>query len=593
MEYQTRASGFIVPRSASADLAESGASRELRERIAELEYSSGNDDGDRWLPMAAAGEALEFSRGFVGDIMRLARIYWLKSPLIRRGVNVKADYVFARPVTIASPDEDVNAVLQTFIDDERNQTEFTSHASRIQLERELQTDGNLFFAMLPNAETGRIRIKTLPADEITDIITDPNDRHAAQYYKREWLERTTDMATGATKETKRVAFYRDWRYKPDQDRSSIGKAEVIEGVYVYHVKTGGFSNWKFGVSELYAALDWAKAYKTFLENWATIVQAYARFAFKLTTTGGRQGAVNARNRLNTRLGVAGAGATDTNPAPVTGATFIAPEGNDITPIRTSGATTSAEDGRRLLLMVAASFGLPETFFGDVSVGTLATATSLDRPTELMLSNRQQLWRDIYHDIFRFVVEWAIRAPNGPLRGIGSIERNEFGEDEIIYNDDAPKIVITFPSVLEADPQKIIASIKQGATLDGATPNVIPDFRIIARMVLTALGENDIDETIDALFPTDESAKPVAPAPAAPGAPDDGTGNDPAERGTAARSGPPTGARGQSSASPEGEAVREASAALREAITALARTLAPATAESVLNGRARVLEGGSQ
>lgn len=568
MRYTTRESGFAVP--ASVDLRENGTTRELRERIAELEFASGNDDGSVWLPMGAAAENLEFSRGFVNDIIRLARIMYLKNPLIKRGVDVKADYVFARAVSISAPDEDINAVIQTFLDDDRNQDTFSSHSIRIQREKELQTDGNIFFALIPNAETGRVRVRTLPADEITDILTDPNDRNAKWYYKRVWIERTTDMATGDVKETRRTAYYRDWRYKPDEERPTIGGAEVIEGVYVYHVKAGGFSDWKFGISELYAALDWAKAYKTFLENWSTIVAAYARFAFKVTTTGGAQGAKAARKKIETRLG-AGA-SVDTNPSPTTGSVFVAPEGNSIEPIRTSGATTSAEDGRRLLLMVAASFGLPETFFGDVSVGTLATATSLDRPTELMLSNRQQLWRDIYIDILRFVIEWAVRAPNGPLRGIAEAQTNEYGEDELVYDDGPPKIVVDFPSVIEIDTEAKIRAITQGATLDGKTPTIIPDYKMIARMVLTALGEADIDETIDRLFPTDESARPVTPAPAAPGI--GGEDVDPnAEDGT-----------------PE-DVLAFAAESLREAITRLADTIAPATAESVLNGRAYTADSG--
>lgn len=564
MKYDTRESGFLVP----ASVRESGATRELRERIAELEFGSGNDDGQSWIPMAAAGETLEFSRGFVSDIMRLARIMYLKNPLINRGVRVKADYVFGRAVQISAPDEEINIVIQTFLDDERNQTEFSSHSSRIQREIELQTDGNIFYALLPNAETGRVRVRTLPANEVTDIITDPNDRHTPWYYKREWIERTIDMATGEARETRRIAYYRDWRYKPDAERRTIGSAEVISGVYVYHVKTGGFSDWKFGVSELYAALDWAKAYKGFLENWATIVAAYARFAFKVTTTGGKQGAINARKKLETRLGATGEGAIDRNPAPTTGSVFVAPEGNDIAPIRTSGATTAAEDGRRLLLMVAAAFGLPETFFGDVSVGTLATATSLDRPTELMLSNRQQLWRDIYIDILRFVVEWAVKAPNGALRGIATIAQNEYGETELLFADGPPKIVVDFPSVLERDIEATIRAITMGTTLDGKDPKIVPDLKYIAKMVLTTLGEADIDETLDRLFPTEESTRPQpAPAPAAPGGvPNTGT---PAEDGDPA------------------DTIATATEALREAITRLAHTLAPPTAESVLNGRAFV------
>src|SRR5690606_26615419 len=111
---------------------------------------------------------------------------------------------------------------------------------------------------------------------------------------------------------------------------------------------------------------------------------------------------------------------DHNPPPLTGSTFVAGEGTSLQPVRTSGATVSAEDGRRLLLMVAASSGLPETFFGDASIGTLATAKSLDRPTELMMEDRQKLWRDVFINILEFVRLWAVKAPRGPLRSLGRV-----------------------------------------------------------------------------------------------------------------------------------------------------------------------------
>jgi len=37
---------------------------------------------------------------------------------------------------------------------------------------------------------------------------------------------------------------------------------------------------QFGVSELYAACDWANAYKVFLEKWVTITDALSKFAMQ-------------------------------------------------------------------------------------------------------------------------------------------------------------------------------------------------------------------------------------------------------------------------------------------------------------------------
>lgn len=504
----TRESGVLVP---------AGADRQLRERIAELELAA---EDSEWILLGNADQSFEFSRSYLTTITRLARLTYIKNPLVQRGVRVKADYVYGRQVNIQAKEDDVNAVIQAFLDDPHNQSELTAQAARIQKEIELQTDGNIFFVLVPHIKTGHIRVRTLDVDEITDIICNPDDRKEQWYYKREYTENAFNFATGRYDLQKRTLYYRDWRYKPPVDRSSIGSDRVVENQFIYHVKVGGFSNWKFGLSEIYASIDWSKAYKTFLENWSTIVAAYARFAFKVTTTGGKTGVAAAKSRLETTIGTA---SSENNPKPTTASTFVQQTGTNIDPIRTAGATTSADDGRRLLLMVCAAFGLPETFFGDVSVGTLATAKSLDRPTELMITNRQTLWADIYHDLIEFVLYYAVAAIDGPLRAFGDVAYNEYGE--VIVNFDETlntHVDVDFPSVIERDMQAMVSSIISAATLDGKTPTLLNDSRLLARMLLTQLGENDIDEIIDAIY--DENGQPInvpetpAPKPVASGQP---------------------------------------------------------------------------
>jgi hypothetical protein len=266
---------------------------------------------------------------------------------------------------------------------------------------------------------------------------------------------------------------------------------------------------KFGVPEVYAALDWAKAYKSFLEDWATIVRAYSRFAWNVTTKGGKAGIAAAKTKLSTTLSAASG--QDTNPPPVTGASFIGTEGVGIQPIRTAGATTSAEDGRRLLLMVAATLGLPESFFGDVSVGTLATAKSLDRPTELKFKSRQSLWSDTLTAILDYVVMWAVKA--GKLKG--TIVEEEDGMPRVQLSDVdengdpiSASVQVNFPPILEHD---VAASVQ--AIVQADTSGKVDD-KTISRLLLQALGVDGIEAALDALYPNGASqlAGPEPPTP---------------------------------------------------------------------------------
>jgi hypothetical protein len=281
---------------------------------------------------------------------------------------------------------------------------------------------------------------------------------------------------------------------------------------VYHVKVGALPDMQFGVSEVYAALDWAKAYTKFLEDWATITRAYSRFAWQLKVPGGAAQIAAAKAKLNTTVTDS---ESETNPPPITGSTFIAGAGTDMQPVRTAGATVSMEDGRRLMLMVAATVGLPESFFGDVSVGTLATARSLDRPTELKMRNRQSLWESIFTDIFWYVLEQAVRA--GALTGTAIDDEDGVPMLDLGIDEDGEPIDntvhVTFPPVLEHDVAASVAAITQAATLGGA--GVLAgtiDQETVSRMLLTALGERDIDATLEAMYPEVPEEQPIVAEP---------------------------------------------------------------------------------
>lgn len=471
----------------------------LTERLAALELALEDRD---WLRFLANGER-EFSREGLRTITQIARLMYIKNPLILRGVSVKRLYVWGQGVNIHAPDPDINAVLQAFMDDPKNKAELTSHQARMAKEVELTTDGNIFFVFFANLSTGKTRLRSIPLDEISEIITNPDDSKEPWYYARHW-QRGIEA---------RVEYHPDWRYNPDIKPATYNNKPVKWDAPVYHVKVGGFSDWHFGLSEVYAAIDWAKAYKSFLENWATIVQAYARFAFQLTTPGGKSGITAAKTKLQTTLGTGNS--SETNPAPLPGSTFIAGEGVKIDPIRTSGATTSADDGRRMALMAMAVMGLPETFFGDASVGSLATAKSLDRPTELMMQDRQTLWVDIHRNIFDYVLIQAIKSPSGPLTGLGRVVNvgdDSDGTEAILWNADIDKTIdIDFPPIIADDTGAKVNSIVDAATLKGQPRAATFTDKTLAKMLLNALGEHEIDEEITKLFgDSDTLLNPPAP-----------------------------------------------------------------------------------
>lgn len=465
----------------------------LVERLSELELQLENAGWVRQYDLN--GRENEFSLSGLKTIARLARTFFLKNPLIQRGVNVQTDYTFGRGIQITAKDEEINAVIQEFLDDLKNQVEITSHQALLQADRELQLDGNRFLVFFVHEMTGRCRVRSIPFQEIDDIICNPDDKKEPWFYKRVWQEIKSE-----TEIEQRTAYYRDWQ-SPEASTDVLPKDARIEPGLVFHIKTGGFSDWKFGVSEVYAALDWARAYKDFLANWATLMQAYARFALKLSTKGGASGVARAKTKLNTT--VSSSNGVEGNPPALTGATFIeAADQVALDVVKTAGATTKAEEGRRLALMVASAVGLPETMLtGDVSVGTLATAESMDRPTELRFSNRQEFWQAHLLRIIWFVITCAVAAVNGALKHLGTVEANEYGEAELVLDDGIEKeIAIDFPEILSISIKDHIASIISLVTLDGKSLALKFTPRYASQLLLTALGVDDVDQVLDQMFP---------------------------------------------------------------------------------------------
>ena len=483
------------------------------ERLADLELEL---EDINWQKVAGAGEQ-EFSRAGLRTISKQSLLYWMKNPLIRRGVKTQANYVFGQGVTVTAVHPAVNEVIQAFMEDAKNRAVYTDIHAMVKVEKDLWITANLFFVFFGN-DKGGTRISLIPFAEVDDIEMNPEDRNEPWFYLRSWTE--DSRLTGKKESYKK--WYPDWKYHPDAAAKvdKIGDDEVDWDKPIYHMKVNAVLNQKFGTSEIYAAQAWAQAYNKFLSDWATIVRSYARFAWDMVKKTAK-GRIAAKAALDSKVSSGGT----YKPAPSTGSMFIHGEGEKLTPIKTAGATTSADDGRRLLLMVCAELGLPETFFGDVSVGTLATAKSLNRPTELQFSLRQLLHKGMIEDICAFVIQRAAEYGDGDEALRGEWEPDDWDGRRFVYADDAdnedeekrdkPIDVTTnvvFPPLVEDDVKGMVDAVVSSATLDGNPLAGTFDAEYTTKRLLTVLGETDIEDVMAKLFPEpEEDAEPEVQA----------------------------------------------------------------------------------
>lgn len=487
-----------LPPSAQAVESDPGALATAEHQVEKLQEALGSlelameDQGWERLADSMSGE---FSRQGLKKAAQLCRLMALGNPLVKNGLEIRAAYVHGQGVGVTARSngqegtQDVNAVVQRFLDDDSNRATLTGHQAKLRLEKALGTDGNVIIALFTDPLDGAVEARTLPFEEITEKITAPGDRATTHYYVREWTEGTTQHKE----------LYPDIRYRP-QIRSKTYRATTSDDnikinwdAPVYHLHDNGLDGWAFGIGDAYAALPWARAYKEFLEDWTLLVKALSKIAYKAVP---KKGAASQQARAGL-AGMANAPA---------GSTVAMSEGQTLEAVPKTGATIDAESGRPVLSMIAAALGIPVTILsGDPGqTGARATAETLDFPTKLRMQGRQELWTEMYRAVLGYVIDQAVIAPRGPLKG--TTARRGDTLTVTLRGDDDRTLDIVWPDLDDLP----VATVMEAIETANGTGTIPP--LIIARLTLRALGVRDVDEILKTITgPDGEFLDPDATA----------------------------------------------------------------------------------
>ena len=540
---------------------------------------------------------LEFSRWGIQQIILISRLYYIKNPIVRRLIDVCSIYVFGRGVEISSSDPDADAELKDFFD--RNQKVF-GQVGLVDAEKRKYYDGNLFWALFSDkTASGKTTVRSIDATEIMDIITDPDDTDQPWYYRRVWVARKFDVNTGQIATEHQECYHPALNFLPKEQPAQINNQPVKWDVPVYHRKDGAVAKWNFGCPKIYPAIDWAKASRRFLEACATVKQALATFAMTITTKGGQQAIEGLKQQLATTVGPSAA-LWDTNPAPVNASTFVSGPGTELQFMNQSGKGGDPEEVRQFKLMATMVVGVPETFLSDVSTGNLATATTLDRPTELVFLERQEAWREDLVVIAKYVLGVSAAAPGSKFKE--ALDRRKVNVKDVVIMERARalgpdgrmqyvwskadtsaavteaanaakgktattdiEVTVTFPAIREGDMSLRVKAIAEAMTLDNKGGQIVGiDERAGVLMLLQEVGYEDAEELIEEMYPEgeydpDRTKEPIAaPIPKA----------QPSPGGTIqAPDGNPTSQPGEIDQQPLGDGMREA-VKLRRKVDAL-------------------------
>ena len=433
------------------------------------------------------------------------------------GVSTWTNYGFGETIEIELVDENAAVVFDEFWKADRNSA-ILADDKLSQLSNDTLIDGEIFLIYFVGVD-GRTTLRTMPTEEIKEIITLPGDSTTKLWYKREYQE-------GGELQ---VMYYPDWQiYYSDRERLNEGALPpnarttlemTEENRYTYAVVQHVAHNLKRpqrntsssismrGWPLTTAAAPWSKAHKKFREDRATIASAVAMYVNKIQHKGGSRATDALRQRVASSLQTSGVGNYETNPAAAAGSTFIQNEAVDLTRMPlTTGASDAKMDGEALFLMANLALGLFPHYAGAGDAYRLATATAMERPLQMQWSRYQLFWSSQ----FKIMVKIVLKAAEGSV--------STFQD----YN-----ARVSTDRLVEVDLESLSKSI--GALYrDTLVPLVeigaIPDNTIkvitanVWRIVLQALGVADVSDVaadeafgVDPDFDPDEPEDPTAEA----------------------------------------------------------------------------------
>jgi len=432
----------------------------IREAIVSVEKELKIEDAG-WINLSATSQDIITSNERQSNL-KLSRLYYTKDPLGRQAIRLWTDYTFGSGMTWQAEDERVTEVLNSFWENRENRSVLSAKGQRKSSDK-LLVDGEVFYAIFLGAK-GEALIRFIDPLEITEIITDPNDIEKVMFYRRQW-----STPQGAPKE----GIYRSTtNQKNEPGIDSNGKVvQKTEDALVYHITYNTIT--QRGNPLLLPALDWIKQYRRFLASRIAIMLALSRWAWKQKVKGG-SAAVDAIK------------AVTEGETPNAGSILLENMGVDTTPIKTeTGASAAYQDARLIKLQICAAVGIPEQYFGDISIGNLATAKTVELPMMKMFQSYQKIWNDVYTDINEII-----------------LEHNNVPEDKWYVDMDFPPIA----------PEDVTGAATALAQILTAMPDLAYADEV-KQMALMTLGINDPAEVLDNLSKEAKSDPNVALAKA--------------------------------------------------------------------------------
>lgn len=392
-------------------------------------------------------------------LARRSRRALVHDPIAGAEANLRSNFAFGKGVSKPQAvDERVQEVIDRFWNDPVNKKKLTSFQAQRKRSNDLITSANLFPGFVER--NGRLRVTFLEPDEVTNIVTDPDDDEIPLYYvtrKRrvDWdfeqdMEKPVlgyEMEGGREK----VYYYPHWRFVEDAMKSAAEFGDEPPPIppsakrgdsWTEHIAINQIGRTQFGIPPWARTLRFYSAMNQLTEAQVAMRQGAASIVAQRVRRGGPKDVVKAAGNILGMVGEIGAsrfgGRAEPHTAgpgtspdvakapPPAGSWWTGNEGDRLEAVNlSSGASQAAQDAQIVRAPLAASSGFGQHYLGDPSSTTLAGGTTLELPTLMEVS----AWQETFEEgLYRFFIDRAIESGvrSGQLGGMVSASRTTDG-----------------------------------------------------------------------------------------------------------------------------------------------------------------------
>ena len=301
-----------------------------------------------------------------GEILRQSLVAWRLNPLARRIVELTSQYVVGGGLSINCKNQAAADFLDQFWHHRLNRMPVRV----FELCDELSRTGNLFILLSTDA-AGMSYIRVLPASEIEEIISRPND-----------IEQPLAFKLKASPEELNPAPL------PAYDPLNDDPAQPT--VLHYAINRPAGAQW--GESDLAPLLRWLSRYSSWLEDRARLNRYRMAFLYVVQAKFSSEAQRKARQT-----------ALNASP-PKPGSILVADENESWKAINPRLESGDAErDGLAIKKMIVAGAGLPMHFLAEPESATRTTAEAAGGPTYRRMEQRQEFFKWMLADLLRTVL----------------------------------------------------------------------------------------------------------------------------------------------------------------------------------------------